>query len=64
MEPLLILALLVFAFLTYRYSKILVRKDISAANKRLAIVFYLLDGYQYSKRHGLEASSNEIDPQP
>ncbi|WP_294740168.1 hypothetical protein [uncultured Exiguobacterium sp.] len=30
----------------------------------LAIVFYLLDGYQYSKRHGLEASSNEIDPQP
>ncbi|WP_156501824.1 hypothetical protein [Exiguobacterium sp. KKBO11] len=42
MEPLLILALLVFAFLTYRYSKIFVRKDISAANKRLAIVFYLI----------------------
>ncbi|WP_214857830.1 MULTISPECIES: hypothetical protein [Exiguobacterium] len=42
MAPLLILALLVFAFLTYRYSKILVRKDISAANKRLAIVFYLI----------------------
>ncbi|HCV54233.1 MULTISPECIES: hypothetical protein [unclassified Exiguobacterium] len=30
----------------------------------LAIIFYLLDGYQYSKRHGLEGSSNEIDPQP
>ena len=42
MEPLVIVALLVFAFLTYRYSKILVRKDISTANKRLAIVFYLI----------------------
>ncbi|MGI1806260.1 hypothetical protein ACRPK8_11030 [Exiguobacterium sp. TDN 0502] len=30
----------------------------------LAIVFYLLDGYQGSKRHGLETSSNEVDPQP
>ena len=42
MASLLILALLVFAFLTFRYSKILVLKDISTANKRLAIVFYLI----------------------